>query len=76
MKGELSMSNSVLNVSKSVSTNALNSFVKTAKSAVKPAAEQTKNINPILSKLVKPLDGGISSIGKESDLGKYLHVIG
>lgn len=68
------MSNSVLNVSKKVSTNAVN-LVKTAKSATKPAA-QTKTINPILRNLVKPLDGGISSIGKESDLGKYLHVIG
>ena len=69
------MPNSVLNVSKKVSTNAVN-LVKTAKSATKPAAEQTRTINPILRNLVKPLDGGISSIGKESDLGKYLHVIG
>lgn len=68
------MSNSVLNVSKKVSTNAVN-LVKTAKSATKPA-EKARTINPILSNLVKPLDGGISSIGKESDLGKYLHVIG
>lgn len=65
------MLNNVANASKEVSISAMKNLTKKSTNQ-----NPVKTINPVIGKLVKPLDGGISSIGKESDLGQYLHIIG
>ncbi len=71
------MLNKVSNVSMKAATAAPTQVAKNMQKTAKTIKNATKQnqINPVLTNLIRPLDGGISSIGKEADLGKYLHTI-
>lgn len=71
------MLNKVSNVSMKGATATPVQVAKNMQKASKTVKNATKQnpINPVLANLVRPLQGGISSVGKEADLGKYLHTI-
>ncbi len=71
------MLNKVSNVSMKSATAVPAQVAKNVQKTAKTIKNATKQnqINPVLTNLIRPLDGGISSVGKEADLGKYLHTI-